>query len=45
MKHSAYLAQINNLIDGGRAELLFREHGPHLTGLDMGADVYVMRKR
>ena len=26
-------------------ETLFREHGPHLTGAEMGADVMVLRRR
>ena len=26
------------------SELLFREHGDHLTGVDMGADVLVLRR-
>lgn len=29
----------------GRAEILFREHGPHLDDVDMGADVIILRRR
>ncbi len=37
----ALVAEIAN----GRAEVLFREHGPHLPGKGMGSDVIVLRRR
>ncbi len=32
-------------VGAGHAEVIFREHGPHLTDVDMGADVIVLRRR
>lgn len=40
-RHDARLAQA---LADGRAGLLFRAHGPHLTGKDMGSDVIVLQK-
>lgn len=31
-------------VDCGAARLLFREHGPHLPGIDLKANVYVLEK-
>ncbi len=39
-----YTARLNDWLDMGAARLLFREHGPHLPGLDMKSDVYVLEK-
>ncbi|TNJ41624.1 class I SAM-dependent methyltransferase [Phaeobacter sp. B1627] len=40
----SYTGAINEWLDCGAARLLFREHGPHLPGLDLNADVYVIEK-
>lgn len=40
----AYEAHIRGSIDSGRAALLFKEHGDHVTGIGLGATVYVLRK-
>ncbi|MCL6281951.1 class I SAM-dependent methyltransferase [Ruegeria sp. 2012CJ41-6] len=39
-----FTGKLNEWLDCGAARLLFREYGPHLTGMDMGADVYVLEK-
>ncbi len=40
----AYTSRLNDWLDMGHARLLFRENGPHLPGLDMNSDVYVVEK-
>ena len=37
-------AGLNEWLDCGAATLLFREHGPHLPGIDLKATVYVIEK-
>ncbi|WP_298918092.1 methyltransferase domain-containing protein [uncultured Roseobacter sp.] len=37
-------ARINEWLDCGAARLLLREHGPHLPGIDLGSNVYVLEK-
>ncbi|MEM8694350.1 MAG: methyltransferase domain-containing protein [Pseudomonadota bacterium] len=32
-------------VASGRVEVIFREHGPHLDDVDMGADIIVLRAR
>ncbi|WP_372572833.1 class I SAM-dependent DNA methyltransferase [Ruegeria jejuensis] len=39
-----FTGKLNEWLDCGAARLLFREHGPHLPGQNMGADVYVLEK-
>lgn len=39
-----YTSRLNDWLDMGHARLLFREHGPHLPGMDMKSDVYVVEK-
>jgi len=39
-----YTDRLAEWLDGGKARLLFREHGPHLPGLDLGSDVYVITR-
>ncbi|MEX0348490.1 MAG: class I SAM-dependent methyltransferase [Paracoccaceae bacterium] len=39
-----FTGKLNEWVDCGAARLLFREYGPHLPGLNMGADVYVLEK-
>ncbi len=40
-----YEGRLLEHVDCGAAELLFREHGPHLPGIGLEASVYVLRKR
>ncbi|KUP92520.1 class I SAM-dependent DNA methyltransferase [Tritonibacter horizontis] len=40
----SYTFAMNEWLDCGAASLLFREHGPHLPGLNLNADVYVIEK-
>ncbi|EEE37813.1 methyltransferase type 11 [Rhodobacteraceae bacterium KLH11] len=40
----AYTSRLNDWLDMGHARLLFREYGPHLVGMDMKSDVYVVDK-
>ncbi len=40
----AYTARLNDWLDMGHARLLFREYGPHLPGMDMKSNVYVVEK-
>ncbi len=40
-----YLTRVANLVDGGAAELLVKEHGPHVPGIGLEATVFVLRKR
>ncbi len=40
----AFPSNIDRLVAGGAAELAFREHGPHLPGIELEATVYVLRK-
>ena len=39
-----YEAKLCEWIDCGAAHLLFRENGPHLPGINMNANVYVIEK-
>ena len=39
-----YTGAMNEWLDCGAARLLFKEYGPHLPGLDLNADVYVIEK-
>ncbi len=37
-------AGVNEWLDCGAAKLLFKEHGPHLPGIDLNSNVYVIEK-
>lgn len=37
-------AGVAEWLDCGAARLLFKEHGPHLPGIDLGSNVYVVEK-
>ena len=37
-------ARVSEWVDCGAARLLFREHGPHLPGIGIGSNVYVIEK-
>lgn len=39
-----YPGRINNQLDCGAAQLLFREHGEHLPGIGMESTVFVLKK-
>ena len=45
LEDSRYESRLMEWIDCGSAELLSREHGAHLPGLDLGSTVYALRKR
>lgn len=40
----AYEGKLNEWLDCGAARLLFREYGPHLPGIDLKSNVYVIEK-
>jgi predicted TPR repeat methyltransferase len=40
-----WTGRVNEWVDCGRAEVAFKEHGPHLPGAGVGATVYVLRRR
>ena len=40
----SYIGAMNEWLDCGAARLLFKENGPHLPGLNLNADVYVIEK-
>lgn len=40
----AYTGRLNDWLDMGHARLLLREYGPHLPGMNMNSDVYVVEK-
>lgn len=40
----AFPGRIDSLVAAGEAELVFREHGPHLPGIGLQATVFVLRK-
>lgn len=44
LEDPAYTGRLNEWLDMGAARLLFREHGPHLPGLDLKSDVYIVEK-
>ncbi len=40
----AFPSKVDEIVAAGTAELLFKEHGPHLPGIGLEATVYVLRK-
>ncbi len=40
----SYTMRLNDWLDMGAARLLFKEYGPHLPGMNMKSDVYVIEK-
>ncbi len=42
---SSYTEALSSEIGAGRAEVIFREHGPHLDDMDMGSDIIILRRR
>jgi len=45
LEEASYIAALDQVQDDGKAELLFREHGPHLSEKVTGSDVIVLRRR
>lgn len=41
----SYADALGTEVGSGRAEIVFREHGPHLDDVDMGADIIILRRR
>ena len=39
-----FTCRLTDWVDMGAARLLFREHGPHLPGINLNSDVYVLEK-
>ncbi|MDA7964212.1 methyltransferase domain-containing protein [Ruegeria sp.] len=39
-----YPARMNDWLDMGAARLIFRENGPHLPGMNLKSDVYIVEK-
>lgn len=44
-KAPAFEGRVHSWVDSGVADLLLRENGPHLPGIQMKAMVYALRKR
>lgn len=44
LEEGSYDAALSRAVDQGRAQVIFREHGPHLPGKGMGSDVIVIRR-
>lgn len=42
---AAFPGRVDLLVFAGVAEVVFREHGPHLPGIGLEATVFVLRKR
>ncbi|MEJ6402023.1 class I SAM-dependent DNA methyltransferase [Yoonia sp. 2307UL14-13] len=40
-----YADALGTEVAKGRAEVVFREHGPHLDDVDMGSDIIILRRR
>ena len=45
MEDRSYEARLNEHVDCGSATLLFRDYGPHLPGVGLMANVYVLKKQ
>ena len=39
-----YPARLTDWLDMGHARLLYRENGPHLPGMNLNSDVYIVEK-
>ncbi|NOE17180.1 methyltransferase domain-containing protein [Ruegeria atlantica] len=44
LKDHKFTCRLTDWVDMGAARLLFREHGPHLPGINLNSDVYVIEK-
>lgn len=45
LEEAPYPDRATALVSGGVAELLHREHGPHLPGIGLESTIYVLKKR
>lgn len=45
LEDPAHEAKLNEWVDSGHASLLFREYGPHLPGMNLKSNVYVVEKK
>ncbi|SFI25609.1 class I SAM-dependent DNA methyltransferase [Albimonas pacifica] len=45
LAEKSYEGRLREVIDAGAADLLFKEHGPHLPGQALQATVYVLQRR
>lgn len=44
LEHPEYEAKVNEWADTGAARLRLREHGPHIPGKNINANVYILEK-
>lgn len=44
LAEQSYQDALSQILDDGRATLLFREHGPHLPEKNMGSEVIILQK-
>ncbi|WP_377187895.1 class I SAM-dependent DNA methyltransferase [Ruegeria meonggei] len=44
LEDPSYTTRLTDWLDMGAARLLFREYGPHLPGMDLKSDVYIVEK-
>lgn len=44
LKDQTYLDALDTVVSEGQAEVVFREHGPHLDDVGMGSDVIILRR-
>lgn len=45
LEDQTYADALATEVGAGHVDVIFREHGPHLTDVDMGSDVIVLRRR
>lgn len=45
LQDPGFEARIADCVDSGTAELIFKDYGDHLPGIDLKSTVYVLRKR
>ncbi|WP_375282345.1 class I SAM-dependent DNA methyltransferase [Pseudooctadecabacter sp.] len=45
LKNESYVNALEDILQSQKAEVLFREHGPHLSAQVTGSDVIVLRRR
>lgn len=45
LKNEQYIKTLEDVLEAEKAEVLFREHGPHLNAQVTGSDVIVLRRR
>lgn len=45
LKDQTYIDALGDELSSGRAEVIFREHGPHLDDINMRSDIVILRRR